>query len=413
MSVAFVTPAWPRDGSSNGVVTYTSNMRPALLAEGARVFVLAGRMLDREPMPDVYKLPPSGPAGKGWRRLMDLLMRRVSPRRHQRSVVGAKVAGVVHELCAGADLRLLQMEESFGYAGEVVRRVPVPVVVRLHGPWFLVGPAKGAQADRSFQWRVNQEGAAIQAAAGITCASRYTLDRVRAYYRLPLDHARIIPNAIGPVPESERWSGRECARRDILFVGRFDSCKGGDLAIRAFHLVWRRYPDARLIFVGPDHGIRDARGRPMDIRGYVREQIAEGAARERIEYKGRLGAAEVKQLRRRAGVTIAPSRFENFPNVVLEAMAQGCPVVATSVGGVPEIIRNERNGLLSPADDAGALASGILALLDKPEWAASLGRQAREDTGTHYHPEHIARQTLAFYGEVIRRFYCGKRRRRG
>jgi glycosyltransferase involved in cell wall biosynthesis len=85
-----------------------------------------------------------------------------------------------------------------------------------------------------------------------------------------------------------------------------------------------------------------------------------------------------------ADLFVLPSRSEAFPNAVIEAMAAGLPVIATDVGGIPEIIRTGENGLLVPPGDPEALAHAIVGLMDQPGLAADLGRAARIDVERYY-----------------------------
>src|SRR5207237_4658103 len=139
-------------------------------------------------------------------------------------------------------LELLQMEEAFGLPALVIPRVKVPVIVRLHGPWFLNGPAVGVPDDSGFKRRVRLERAAIAAAAGVTAPSKDVLDRVRKYYGLALTDAAVIPNPIQTIAASERWSPEGCDRNRILFIGRFDRHKGADVMVEAFVAVLRGRP---------------------------------------------------------------------------------------------------------------------------------------------------------------------------
>ena len=123
--------------------------------------------------------------------------------------------------------------------------------------------------------------------------------------------------------------------------------------------------------------------------------------RGRIEVLGRQTPEQITRLRLDCQVCVVCSRFDNFPNTVLVAMSQGCPIVASDVGGIPEMIQHERNGLLCRPGDSEDLAAKILMVLRNPEFAASLGAQAAIDAETRYHPDKIARQTLAFYRRVI------------
>jgi glycosyltransferase involved in cell wall biosynthesis len=124
--------------------------------------------------------------------------------------------------------------------------------------------------------------------------------------------------------------------------------------------------------------------------------------------------ADISSHRRTHFATVVASRYEIAPYSVLEAMALGCPVVATAVGGIPELIKDAHNGLLVPPD-ANAIAEACRKLLYDHALAARLGRQACQDCRDLYGPESIARQTIAAYQEAIevfrlrsrpRTFYC-------
>jgi glycosyltransferase involved in cell wall biosynthesis len=85
-----------------------------------------------------------------------------------------------------------------------------------------------------------------------------------------------------------------------------------------------------------------------------------------------------------ADIFVLPSRTESMPNAVLEAMAAGLPVVASAVGGVPEVIAHGRTGLLCEPADAQALADHLCLLMDDPSLAGRLGEAARREAQTRY-----------------------------
>lgn len=107
-----------------------------------------------------------------------------------------------------------------------------------------------------------------------------------------------------------------------------------------------------------------------------------------------------------ADVLVAPSRQDNLPNTVAEALACGVPAVAFDVGGLPDLIEHERNGYLARPFDTSDLARGIAWVLQDPERHAALRAAAREST-TRLAPERVATQHIELYQEVLDRHRAG------
>ena len=141
-------------------------------------------------------------------------------------------------------------------------------------------------------------------------------------------------------------------------------------------------------------GLTDDQGLHWTLSKYLAERAPDVA--ERIDWLGRQPNSSIPELRRKAFATIVGSRYENFPMVVLEAMAYGCPLAATRTGGIVEIIEDGVNGVLARPGDPGDLAAVILRLLKAPEFAAKLGRRAAEDAARRYHPDSIAQKRHNF-----------------
>ena len=167
-----------------------------------------------------------------------------------------------------------------------------------------------------------------------------------------------------------------CDPRTVLFVGRFDRHKGGDLIIEAFGRALRAVPDARLWFVGPDCGLLADDGRRWDLEGFVDDRLPGARTSGRVELLGQQPHSALDGLRRRALVSVVCSRYDVFGLTAAEAMALGCPVVAARVGGLAEIITDDVDGLLHRAGDPDDLAAKLVALLTNPARAAELGRRA-------------------------------------
>lgn len=404
LTVGLVSPGWPGGFISNGIVTCTATVRPALQRRGVRVFVLAWNIGEDHDGNDIVDLGNSIQESGALRRLAKKVAARMARSSSRDCVVVKRILREVRGLEDSEGLNLLEMEDTFGWAGRVASKSHIPVVVRVHGPHFLVGRANGVVEDAAYLRQVRAEGLGIQRAAAVCAPSQDVIDRVRDHYGLPLQDAELIPNAVEPARERDRWKLDGCDRKRILFIGRFDRCKGGDVIIDAFARAATAHPGLRLTFVGSDRGLVDDGGRKWQVEGYIEHRLSDRGLRQRIEYLGTLDHQEIVKLRKKCFVSVVCSRYENFPNVVLEAMAHGCPLVASDVGGIPEIIQHERNGLLCRPDDPDDLADKILALMGNPELAARLGNQAAKDCEERYHPDVIAAKTIEFYQEVIRRF---------
>lgn len=273
-------------------------------------------------------------------------------------------------------------------------------MIKLHGPWFLTG-----KFELSERWvalsrhREKWEGRGIKHAQVVTAPSAAVLQAVKDHYGFHKIASRVVANPIKPASEVETWDSKTCSE-SLLFVGRFDTLKGGDLVLLAFSELAQSYPRLRLIFVGPDKGIKGADGTVANFDKFVRTYVPEGC-RSRIEYLGQLNHSDVTSLRHKSYATIVASRQEAFPYSVLEAMSFGCPVVATAVGGITELICDQRSGLLVPNEDVRSIIVACRMLLDNPLFAAQLGRQAWKDCGDFYRPEYIAEQTVAAYRDAI------------
>ena len=136
-------------------------------------------------------------------------------------------------------------------------------------------------------------------------------------------------------------------------------------ALRAFELVARRLPQARLFVAGS--------GPELPA---LRQLAAELGIAERVEFTGPLDRDAMAALMRRCHLMLNPSRVDNMPNSVLEAMACGIPVVSTNVGGVPYIIDDGQTGLLVPAGDPQAMAAAAIQILTEPGFAEAIVRRA-------------------------------------
>jgi glycosyltransferase involved in cell wall biosynthesis len=173
----------------------------------------------------------------------------------------------------------------------------------------------------------------------------------------------------------------------LLFVGGLHHRKGADVLFRA---VASLPPSGfRLLVCGEGESEDD-----------LRALAAELGVSDRVRFLGY--CRDVPGLMAAADLFVLPSRWEGCPMVILEAMAAGLPIVATAVGGVPELIRDGQEGLLVPPDDAVTLAGAIHELLNDPARARRLGRQARTRVEQAFSIDGAAQQMTAVYDELLK-----------
>lgn len=393
--VAFFSPGWPPGQFANGIVGYTEHLMRALSEFGVNSHVLAFYTVPGQQPPE---MTPVGDMPTWSKRVLW----RVSPKRAEYAIPTLSAVRSALALYRRWRFDICEIEETEGWSYWVERSLPVPTVVRLHGPWFLNGAARGAPRDAAYERRLRREGRALAAARAVSAPSRDVLEQVKNHYGIPLKDAVVIPNP-GPIPrDDQQWQAARSEPGHILFIGRFDRHKGGDLILDAFVDVARRVPDARLTFAGPDLGVVDDSGREWSFPDYLTAKVPP-ELQPKVTMLGRVSQEDVAGLRQRASVVVSASRYENFALALLEAQSQGCPIVSSDAGGSPEIVTGDQNGLLFRTGDAASLAEALVTMLTRPELAARLGETALRDYRARFLPELVARSTLAFYEDVVRR----------
>lgn len=224
------------------------------------------------------------------------------------------------------------------------------------------------------------------AARRIVCISAAT-EELLLRLRVPGEKLRRVPLGIeAPDAAPER---RDAGR--FLFVGQIQRRKRHDDAIRALAIAAREYPRARLAIAG---NVFDA--------AYLEELkrlAAELGVAERVEFLGTRG--DVPELMRRAEGVLLCSESEAFGWVVLEAMANGAPVIASAVDGPREVIEHERTGLLVPCRDVEGYAAAMRHLLALPDFGETLARNARREVARRFSAAAMVEGIQSVYREAL------------
>ena len=254
-----------------------------------------------------------------------------------------------------------------------------PVVVNYRGG--------GARSffDREF-WAV---GPTLRRAGAIAVPSAF-LERIFQERGIK---AWIVPNMIdralfrpaAPAPPGGPPAAKEGGGPELVVARNLETIYDVGTALRALKQVRVRVPGAHLSVAGsgPERSRLEALAMELGLQGAV-------------TFTGQLENADMVALYQRADVAINPSRVDNMPISILEALACGVPVVSTNVGGIPDLVAHDRTALLVPPQDPEAMASAVVSILVQPARAEAL-RQAGLSHVAGYSWPHVRGRWLEVY----------------
>ncbi len=207
---------------------------------------------------------------------------------------------------------------------------------------------------------------------------------------IPKSRLKIIPNAINV---STFRPGKEKVENRLLFVGRIEKYKGLHVLLESLKHI--RVP-VELLIIGPLVGKSDYHKKVAKLITEINEKTS-----HKVRYLGPKKSDELVKYYQSASVVIVPSLSESFGNVILESLACETPVVASSIGGIPEIISSYKNGILVPPNNSVKLANAIQLLLEDEKFRQKLGKQGRKVVIEKYSLEIVARKILRVYEELL------------
>jgi glycosyltransferase involved in cell wall biosynthesis len=265
-------------------------------------------------------------------------------------------------------------------AAYAARRLGLPYVITAHGSDINVYGEKPLLRP--------QIRAAFSHARGVIAVSR-ALEAKITDMRAGMPLERIPCAGFDPALFSPRDAdaardklGVDRASRVVLFVGNLVAVKAVDVLLQAWAAL--DDPRARLVVVGDgvDRAALEAQARPL----------------ANVKFLGALPQAEVAGWLGAANVLVLPSRHEGMPNAVVESLASGVPVVASRVGGIPELVDEGANGLLVEPGDAAALGKALAAALGR-DW----NRETIRASAAHLTWDALAAKNLDFLARVTAR----------
>lgn len=225
----------------------------------------------------------------------------------------------------------------------------------------------------------------LKAADRIVVVNEETKDIYSSF--VPEGKIEVIPIGV----DLERFNySMEREPNKLVTVGRLTKRKGFSNLLSAMVEIRKQYPDIELHILGEG---------PLRDRLVSKAEALDVA--DAVEFHGRVSQSQVKEHLQSAQAFVHPSLSESFSPVRLEAMATGCPIVATNIVGAQEMIRDGVEGFVVPTDSANALADAIKRILSDDHLAEKMSRSARARTEEKYGWEKIGKSYLETYRSLL------------
>lgn len=303
------------------------------------------------------------------------------------------LSAVMHEVAMREELDLLHVHYAIPHATSawiakemLGDRLPLKIITTLHGTDItLVGQ------ERNF-WEITRFS--ILRSDGITSVSDYLKQETVERFQVPAERIEVIPNFVDP--ELYSRAAHPCWKnaflRDgeklVLHVSNFRPVKRVRDVVKVFARVAREVP-SRLVFIG------DGPDRPE-----AADEARLQGVTDRVVFLGKQDS--VAEIMACADLLILPSQNESFGLVALEAMASGVPVIASSAGGLPEVVDNGETGFLAHVGDVEAMADGAIQILRDDETWRRFSEAATRSAVERYGTGSIIPQYERYYERILR-----------
>jgi len=265
-------------------------------------------------------------------------------------------------------------------------RLPVPVVSRWRGTASYFFAEMGRPPRAVDFWL---ERASLRRSDYHCAISKYAAQRTQEVFGLPHEPDAVIYNSVA-VPHDLRAGPR--SGWDVVFTGTLGQRKGVVSLIQAWPQVQASCPQARLHFFGKDGRAADGGSMQAHLLGLLEEPL-----RPSVAFHGHVGRRTLWERLGTARVGVFPSYSETFGNAPVEAMACGCPTIASTRSTGPELVRDGIDGLLADPDRPEQIAEAILRVLRDEDLAKRLGEAGRERAQERFSLPAVVVQNEDFY----------------
>lgn len=395
MHICFVAIDYHSAVGGGGLASYVATLGGALVAQGHRVTVLASGARYQMSAEDGLQIIRAPLGNLHWYlyRLRAPSIGVLPLRELEWSLAIRRALGPL--LAAGA-VDAIEISEVGALFLAGARHSLPPLIVRLHGAPYVFRKRSGQPISLGERMSWRMELAAMRRAAAVTAPSHFQAQEVAGDLGWPAGRIHVVPNPLDPqlARHVPTFSSAGSAPPLVLYTGQVAYHKGVLSLLAAVPHLAQAVPDVQVAIAGARH---------TSIDDHALEcALDQAGARARVRLLGHVPRERLPDWYCRAAVFALPSYYETFGISAIEAMACGLPVVATTAGGLPEVVEDGVTGLLTPPGDARALAEAITRLLRDPALRERMGRAGRERALAYFMADRVAERMTAVYEQVAR-----------
>ncbi len=373
--------SWEYGTGGGGIAQYMLQMAEGLGNRGHQVFVVAGRRV-------------------GYPEIEETAYGRVYRIYDRADVRSPGVRDRVLELAARHRIDVIEGADHWGECAGIIHcSSRPPVLIKYHGCQIIDALTS---AEVVYSWQRLTVGIALmriwsQRRAERICVERADLAQAPSQKiiddyngqgtKLP-GRLEIVPNMLARCPEPASGVHEESSRPTLLYAGRLELRKGIQYLPAILSKVRKKFPDVVLELAGNDSYARGL----GSTREWLQKQFK--GMEKNVRFLGGLDGAALDAAYRRAAMLVFPTKWDNFPMVVLESMGYSKPIVTTRKGGMPEMLKG--TGAVIADADSDDFSSGVCDFLADSDLRSRVGMACRERVMSHYMTGQVVEQYIRF-----------------
>lgn len=273
---------------------------------------------------------------------------------------------------------------------------PIPLVIRIETPLFKVADIQGWKITKDLKLANWMEGETVRRADKVIAISEAIGTLISDHHNVPKEKIVVSPLGIDLPDEPPTVNDSDKYTLNVLFVGRLEKRKGIETLLEAIPSVIDKVPNASFTIVGGDTNASPLGG---SYKNYLLRNL-DKRYHPYVTFTGFIPDTELRKYYENCDLFVAPSLYESFGLIYLEAMAWGKPVIGCNVGGVPEVIEDGISGIIVHPEDANELSEAIIRL-SECHIRKEFGVHARQRVERHFSLKSMAGETFSIYRKVI------------